>query len=298
MLASRLEDAMTKPITELRLRGAAERAIASGHAVAAILFGSRARGTAARKSDWDVCLVTEEDGRSEEERDSALEAGDAFWDDGRIQRVWVPRTRFEAGVCAASLEEAIAREGKVLAGDGTMAKRARVLPFDAEAVRNDMGRAAQQLGEAINIARTHAREHSDQGKRQATVSLSLRAIAAIEALGRTLCAITGTEHTGTHEVARNGRRIRERRSEPGSPLDGVLMEAVGTRLEALNGGARKLRLAEYGAPGESQEDAAQRLVRALETDIEVRRGLRRRGRPLGRAEGTPTARRAQGSDRT
>ena len=49
---------MTKPITEARLRNASQRAVASGHARAAILFGSRVRGTAAPESDWDVCLIS------------------------------------------------------------------------------------------------------------------------------------------------------------------------------------------------------------------------------------------------
>jgi len=47
-------------ITEAQLRTAAEHAVANGHAIAALLFGSRARGTAGPRSDWDVCLVTDE----------------------------------------------------------------------------------------------------------------------------------------------------------------------------------------------------------------------------------------------
>ena len=105
------------------------------------------------------------------------------------------------------------------------------------------------------------------------MDMSLRAIGAVEALGRTLCALTHTEHTGTHDVARNGRRIRDRASEPEAPLDRTLTEQIGTRLIELNGGARKVRLAEYGKPGESHEHATQRLSRALHTDIEIRRGL-------------------------
>ena len=264
---------MTKPITEARLRNASQRAVASGHARAAILFGSRARGTAAPESDWDVCLITDEDGRSEDERDTAIETQDAFWEDGRIERVWVPLSQFKAGVHANSLNEAISREGKVLAGDATMAKRARVLPFETQALRDDLSRSAQQLAEAVNAARGHARETDEQEARHTSMTMSLRAIGAAEALGRALCALTHTEHTGTHEVATNGRRIRERAAEPEAPLDSALMEQIGTRLEALNGEARTLRLAEYGRPAESHDQATQRLVRTLETDALIRRGL-------------------------
>ena len=264
---------MTKPITEARLRNASQRAVAGGHARAAILFGSRARGTAAPESDWDVCLITDEDGRSAQERDTAIETQDAFWEDGRIERVWVPLSQFEAGVHANSLNEAISREGKVLAGDATMAKRARVLPFDAEMLRKDMGRSAQQLGEAINAARSHARETDEEEALQTSMTMSLRAIGAVEALGRALCALTHTAHTGAHDVGTNGRQIRERAAEPEAPLDSALMEQIGTRLEAMNGDSRKLRGAEYGHPAENHEQATERLVLALDTDALIRRGL-------------------------
>ena len=95
-----------EPITEARLRRATERAVARGHAIGALLFGSRARGTAAPLSDWDVCLVTDEDPGSIEalgRRERALEAEDAIWDSGKIERVWVPRTRFEDGLPVGSL---------------------------------------------------------------------------------------------------------------------------------------------------------------------------------------------------
>ena len=262
-----------EPLSEHTLRNAAEGAVARGHAVAAILFGSRARGTASPESDWDVCLITDEDGRSEEERDTALETQDAFWEDGRIERVWVPLSQFEAGVHANSLTEAILREGKVLAGDGTMAKDAKVLPFQAETLHDDMNRAAEQLGEAINAARRHARANDDRQARHTSITMSLRAIGAVEALGRALCALTHTAHTGTHDVGSNGRQIRERASKPEAPLDSALMEHIGTRLEEMNGATRALRGAEYGRPAENHDQAPQRLTRALDTDALIRRGL-------------------------
>lgn len=264
---------MTKPITEAQLRSASQRAVASGHARAAILFGSRARGTAAPESDWDVCLITDEDGRSERERDTAIETQDAFWEDGRIERVWVPLSQFEAGVHANSLNEAISREGKVLAGDGTMAKRATVLPFDADMLHNNLNRSAEQLGEAISAARRHARETAERPAHQANVTMSLRTIGAVEAVGRALCALTHTAHTAGHNVGTSGRQIRERAAEPDAPLDSALMEQIGTRLEAMNGDSRKLRGAEYGRRAESHEQATERLVRALDTDALIRRGL-------------------------
>ena len=51
------------------------------------------------------------------------------------------------------------------------------------------------------------------------------------------------------------------------------MEQIGTRLEEMNGETKTLRRAEYGRPAESHEQATQRLVRALDTDALIRRGL-------------------------
>lgn len=99
-------------LTEAQLRSAAERAVAGSPAVAAVLFGSRARATATPESDWDVCLVTnDEDARGETERKCALEADATLWSDPRRQILWKARDEFDRGVNAGSVEEAIAREG-------------------------------------------------------------------------------------------------------------------------------------------------------------------------------------------
>lgn len=82
---------MNAPITEAALRNAAERAVARGHAIGAVLFGSRARGNAGALSDWDVCLVTDDAWREARGRDRALEADDGFWEDARIDTQWIGR---------------------------------------------------------------------------------------------------------------------------------------------------------------------------------------------------------------
>lgn len=263
-----------RAITESALRSAAERAVAGGHAITVVLFGSRARGTATADSDWDVCLVTTDDGpESAPERDAALEAEDPLWADGKVQHLWTSRSRFDAGVPANSLEEAIAREGRVLAGDGTMAKRARVKPFDGQRATSDLTRASEHLAQGIGAARRHARARDATTRERRTVSISLEAIGAVEALTRVLCALTGTTHTGSHDVAKNGRQIIQRADEAAAPLEPALMKQIGARLVAMNRESAALRGAEYGETGESYADATQRLALALETDLWVRQGL-------------------------
>ena len=260
-------------ITEAQLQTAAERAVANGHAITALLFGSRARGTSGPLSDWDVCLITEEGTCRADAQAQALEVEDEFWDDRQIQTVWMPRARFDHGVSAGSLEAAIAREGRVLAGDATMATRARTVPFEAETVHRNMGRAAEHLFLSIGAARRHAREEHETEKTEAAVSTLIESIAGAEALGRALCALTETEHTGDHRLGKNARQIADRADEPNPPLESALMERISTRVQQLNDTAQAVRKVEYGEPGEAPEKTVDRFVRALEADLWMRQGL-------------------------
>ena len=265
-----------EPITEARLRRATERAVARGHAIGALLFGSRARGTAGALSDWDVCLVTSEDPGSVEtleRRERALETEDAFWDNGRIERLWVHRARFDQGVPIGTIEAAIAREGRALAGDASMAKKARTVPFEAETVLKNMNRATDHLQVAIGAARKQVRGTDAARRASAMVAMVTSSIAGAEALGRALCALTETEHTGDHRVGKSGRQIADRAGEPNPPLESTLMHAISERVQALNDSAQTVRKLEYGKPGEPWEKTAERFVRALEADLWTRHGL-------------------------
>ena len=262
-------------LTEARLRGAAKRAVAAGHAVAAVLFGSRARATATPESDWDVCLVTDdEDARGETERTEALEADGAPWNDPRVQTLWRARRAFDRGVNAGSVEEAIAREGKVLAGAGAIVTGARVKPFRASAVARHLLLARANLEAGISIAHVHACEPSEETRRNAALTMSLDAIAAVTALGCALCTLTATPPAGIHDVAVNGRRMQALGEAAGDAAWGALLVAIGARLIAIDRGGARLRHGEQGgAPRESYEDAALRLALALETDVWIRSGL-------------------------
>ena len=274
------------PITEAQLRSAAERAVAGGHALAAVLFGSRARGTAGPLSDWDVCLVTNEDPGDELARHRALAADDALWDDGRIETLWLPRARFDAGVSAGTLECAIAHEGRALAGDTMVATKARTVPFEAETVQRNLGRASEHLFIAIGAARRHASEKHESAKRQAAVTVVTASIAGAEALGRALCALTETPRPNSHMIGEFGELIAKRVEKPATPLERTLMATIAERVQQLNDTANAVRKIEYGThPGEKPAKTVDRFVRALETDVWIRQGLiEGRGRWAGLKE--------------
>ena len=98
-------------------------------------------------------------------------------------------------------------------------------------------------------------------------------IAGAEALGRALCALTETEHTGDPRVGKSGRQIAGRSAEPNPPLEGTLTQAISERVQALNDSAQTVGKVEYGDPGEPYEKTADRFVRALEADLWTRHGL-------------------------
>ena len=261
------------PITEHTLRTAAERAVARGHALSAMLFGSRARGNAGRSSDWDVCLVTDERPVDDFSRFHALAEDDPFWNDARVQVVWLPQQRFAGATPAGSIEAAIAREGRTLAGDHAVTTKARAVAFDAPTVLRNLGRVSERLFTAIEAARRHADETDETEREEITVTIVTTSIAGAEALGRALCALTETEHPGNHSIGRAGRRIAERASEPNSPLPAALTHEISQCAQALNDTAQAVRKVEYGEPGEPWPKTIERFARALKADLRLRQGL-------------------------
>ena len=260
-------------ITETQLRSAAERAVAGGHAIAAILFGSRARGSSGPLSDWDVCLVRGEEPAAAHTCRQALEADDDFWDDGSIETVWLGRAKFDRGVCAGTLEAAIAHEGKVLAGDASVAKQAMAIPFKAETVHWNLRRASEHLFMSIEGARREAQAFDATAKADAWASTLTTSIAGAEALGRALCALTETDHTGRHRLATNARRSAHRANEAEPPLDNTLMNPIAERVQTLNDTAQAARSVEDGGREEDRTKTVDRFVRALEADVWTRQGL-------------------------
>lgn len=222
-----------------------------------------------------MCLVTDDDdARSDTEHNQALEVDAALWSDARIRTLWKARDEFDRGVNAGSVEEAIAREGKVLAGDDAIVTGAAVKPFRASPVRADLIVARAHPEAGIWIAQAYAGAQSKEARCNATLALSIDAIAAIEALGRALFTLTGTPQAGTHDLGVNGRRMEELGEAAGDHARGRLLHAIGARLVAVDRDGARLRHAEqWGEPRESYEDVAERLALGLETDMWTRRGL-------------------------
>ena len=171
-------------ISEDELRAAARASVRNHHAVTAVLFGSRARGTASALSDWDVCMITDGDHHVDAAvRRKRLEADHGLWGHPKIEIVWLDRSVFDTSVPIGSLQANIVRDGRVLAGDTTMA-RARVAPFEAAAVQRNIGRAGNRLHQAIVAAGLTGGNTRGVLPEEERIDMIGDSIAGAEALGR------------------------------------------------------------------------------------------------------------------
>ena len=104
-----------KPTTHERLRRTAAEAVGSIPGIeAVVLYGSRARGTARAASDWDVAILSH--ASPDDER-----AARRFFDDlERVHPIVMRPESIEAHCNQGTrLESAIARQGRLLAGEWT-----------------------------------------------------------------------------------------------------------------------------------------------------------------------------------
>jgi HEPN domain-containing protein/predicted nucleotidyltransferase len=122
-----------KATTHARLRRTAVEAVGSIPGIeAVVLYGSRARGTARAASDWDIAILSHaspDDERAAEKLFSHLEL---------VQPIVMPPESIEEHCNTGTrLEAAIARQGRLLAGDWT---RPRCRSEDLEVVPEDLKR--------------------------------------------------------------------------------------------------------------------------------------------------------------
>lgn len=133
-----------KPRGLPEVRRIAEQIVASRPWIqAAILFGSRARGTAHRHSDWDVALLAPERYKGEMLRAAP-----------RVPTVSYvpisPRRLRERYNRIGSLERSVAREGILLAGEWALPKTKKRQTVSYSNLGNDLMTSADQVNSAIS----------------------------------------------------------------------------------------------------------------------------------------------------
>ena len=131
-----------KVATHARLRRTATEAVASIPGIeAVVLFGSRARGTARATSDWDIAILSHASAENEQA------ASRLFSDLERVHPIMVNPESLDAHCNRGiRIESAIARQGKLLAGNWTPPRcRSEDLDVAAEDIGNNLDIATGDL---------------------------------------------------------------------------------------------------------------------------------------------------------
>lgn len=283
-----------KPTTEERLRRAAVAAVEARSGIeAVVLFGSRARGAADPRSDWDVAILVARAGTMEERSVRAALQGL----EGVNAIVLTPGAIREHRNQAGRIEAAVARQGRLLAGGWTR-PRCRKENLDME---------PEEFGEGLTIATGDLRgavtalcDAAADGRTCAANAVELSQQAA-EAVAKAVIAGFGLSPAAAHDLealaaqlesAYRGRRKgeEERRS-------------FASAIRGLNGNTRAAHAARYlRRPVEDPSRTVERIIRTLELQIgwvrwyakrqpDVREAAREIGQGIARA-----ARRIKGQE--
>ena len=248
-----------KPVTIEDVRHAAARAVETGPGVeAVILYGSRARNTAHPHSDWDIAILSRGD-PAENRALRALFSGLQGINPTVLRATTVQENCNRAG----TLEAAVARQGRTLAGTWIRPEcREEYLDLDPDAFRHnlevaieDIRGAVSSLCNAVLLGRSYVPN---------TVELSQQ---AAEAVAKSVITGFGLSPATVHDLdelaaqlenAYQGRRHGEEDRERFASL-----------IRELNGDTLAAHTARYFLqPVERPERTVDRLIRTMGLQID------------------------------
>ena len=193
-----------KPTSYELLRRTAAKAVETCPGVeAVVLFGSRARGTAHSKSDWDVAVLSRADSAVEQAACRLL---------GQHERVNAIVLKPEAiekyRDRASRLEAAIARQGRLLAGAWSRPQcRMEHLDMEPDEFREDLEVAIRDIENAVTQLCNAALDDDEYVPN--LVELSQQ---AAEAVAKSIVAGHGLTPTATHELNELATQLEKRLS--------------------------------------------------------------------------------------
>lgn len=282
-----------KPTTEERLRRAAVAAVETRSGIeAVVLFGSRARGAAHPRSDWDVAILARAGAVEERSVRAALQGLE-----GVNAIVLTPDAIREHRNQAGRIEAAIARQGRLLAGGWTRPRcRKENLDVEPEEFREGLTIATGDLRGAV----TALCDAAADGRAYTANAVELSQQAA-EAVAKGVIAGFGLSPAVVHDLAALAAQLES--AYRGRRKGEEERRSFASAIRGLNGDTRAAHAARYlRRPAEDPSRTVERIIRTLELQVgwvrwyakrqpDVREAAREIGQGIARA-----ARRLEGQE--
>ena len=241
--------------THERLRRTASEAVGSIPGIeAVVLFGSRARGTARAASDWDVAILSHATPEDEQAARTLL---------GKLERVYpiVMKPESIEDHCnqGTRLESAIARQGRLLAGEWTPPP-CRI--ENLEVTPEDLG---QNLDTATRDLRSAFLALCDAAFKDLLYVLNVVEYSqqAAEMLAKTIIAGFGLSPATVHDLDALAAQLEN--AYRGRTRDAEERRLFASAIRELDGNTRAAHVARYhAAPVEAPERTAERIGRTLQ----------------------------------
>ena len=257
-------------MNERILRQAAVAAVESGNADAVILFGSRALGTAAPGSDWDVCIVG---GRGEREAVDAIVEYDSSLEEGILDVLWVPSAKSLNDVAGATVWADIVRCGEVIGGDRTMLRNVEIKPFAVERIAGRMGMAVEMIEAGIEASERFRMSRTVESQHRRALRATLESAHAAEALTIVFCALADTPYLAGHVQGRVVELLRDRAGRIDDRADSRTVLRMAECAEGMNGDIKTAHGAPYSLVAEAESQWQRRLSWAMRSHGDVVEGI-------------------------
>ena len=256
------------PLTEERLRAAAMRAVAEPGVQAVVLFGSRARKTHRKASDWDVCVVGVGD-RARAEQALGL----AFEEQGEVDLLCADTGRVLRDASQGTVWAGVVTEGRVLAGDGEILKEIEVQPVNTDTVGETMANIRVAIVRGLQATVPPGPNEEVHGRNARMREGSRASADAAEMVPRIMMALAGVQPSGGHLVARHAEILERHSATQDTETARELVRAMARLAGRMNGGTQRAHNALYHGQADLEKTWRERVFHAMATHSALIEGL-------------------------